>query len=94
MRQTTDSVSATIVPIANSAEVQSEAAESASTSTNELVAGVAQLSATATSLRDQAGALRTLIAAFRLVTQKHAPGRSARILIEDSLKLVHRSVLY
>jgi methyl-accepting chemotaxis protein len=64
MRLTTQDVTKTMVPIAETAEQQSAAAQQAALSASELAAGVQEIDATAQALRDQATRLDGLVKAF------------------------------
>jgi len=66
MRLTTDTVAATIMPIMQTANVQSSAAQEVSAATTELAAGVQEMDATARALREQAESLRRIVGTFRI----------------------------
>jgi len=65
MQITTQDVTKTMAPIAQTADEQSAAAQRAAHSANELAAGVAEIDATARALRDQAERLDRLVKAFQ-----------------------------
>jgi methyl-accepting chemotaxis protein len=66
MRLTTQTVTATIIPIAQTAESQSTASQQAATATSQLAAGVQQIDSTTRALRDQAALLDELVKTFAI----------------------------
>jgi methyl-accepting chemotaxis protein len=72
MRSTTEHITKIMMPIAATASANATAADEASTSTRQLANGIAEINTTAMSLRDQAEALKSLVATFTI----SPPGRS------------------
>ena len=80
MRSTTDHITQIMMPIAATASANAAAADEAALSTRQLACGIAEINATAQSLRDQAEALKTLVATFTVEPRSSGPaggGRSA-----------------
>ena len=91
MQLTTESVNNSIVPIASTAEEQSDAADQAAAATNQLAAGVQEMDATARALQEQAETLRELVAAFKVTSTADLPKFEAaheRALNGNRLQLV------
>ena len=83
MRSTTDHITNVMVPIAATATQNATAANDASVSARLLVNSIAEIDATARSLRDQAAELEVLVNRFTIdgsVNAAQRPGGSARRL--------------
>ena len=80
MRNTAGSVAQTVLPITLSARAQSSAAAEASVATNELAAGIEEMSATANALLDHAQGLRRIVSDFRIRTTAALPRQETAAL--------------
>jgi methyl-accepting chemotaxis protein len=80
MRSTAGSIAQTVAPITVTAREQSAAAVEASVATNQLAAGIEEMSATANALLEHAQGLRRVVSEFRVRATAALPAKEAPAL--------------